>query len=147
MDIALINPNQLRHFGTQVQDNPVYKLPLSIISEDNEFSMNLKISGTIVFADTFTPSEQELATCPKIHLISPTPWDPHKVTFATNTFISLDEAMAQKRQVSMTKSSPHSDEVHGGINESSNVFNLTYHETNMLNVHHTRVFGSVLDSR
>ena len=32
MDHTLINPNQLRHFGTIVQDNPMLSKPLSIIA-------------------------------------------------------------------------------------------------------------------
>ena len=60
METTLVNPNQLRHYGTQVQDNPTSELPLSIITEDNEFSMDLTMAGTIVCADTFTPSEYEL---------------------------------------------------------------------------------------
>ena len=39
MQDTLINPNQLRHFGTNVQDNPVSNYPLSIITADHEFSM------------------------------------------------------------------------------------------------------------
>ena len=37
MDHTLINPNQLRHFGTKVQDNLTLEEPLSIITEDKEF--------------------------------------------------------------------------------------------------------------
>ena len=36
MDTTLVNPNQLRHYGTQVQDNPMSQLPLSIITEDSD---------------------------------------------------------------------------------------------------------------
>jgi len=77
MSHTLINPNQLRHFGTQVQDNPMSSQPLSIITENNEFCMELTMSGTICSVDTFAPSERELQTCPHIVLSSPHPWDPH----------------------------------------------------------------------
>ena len=50
MDHSLINPNQLRHFGTIVQDNPMSPKPLSIITEDKEFCMELRMDGTIVYA-------------------------------------------------------------------------------------------------
>jgi hypothetical protein len=46
VDKILIN-NQLRHFGTKVQDNPMSDRALSIISEDNEFCMLLSMQGTI----------------------------------------------------------------------------------------------------
>ena len=58
MDHTLINPNQMRHYGIKVQDNPVSKEPLHIMSENNEFNMELNIKGIIIFADTFTPSEK-----------------------------------------------------------------------------------------
>ena len=41
MDHTLINPNQLRHFGSKVQDNLTLEEPLSIITEDKEFCMDL----------------------------------------------------------------------------------------------------------
>ena len=126
MDSTLVNPNQLRHYGTEVQDNPMSDLPLSIITEDNEFSMNLTMAGTIVYADTFTPSETEFQTYPHIELTSPTPWDPHTFRFHQSS-ITLDELMARKRQVSMTKSSQHQDDIQRENNGDSfeySLFNL-----------------------
>ena len=64
MGHSLINPNQLRDFGTRVQDNPMADVPLAIISEDSEFCMELEMAGTIIFADTFTPLDADLATYP-----------------------------------------------------------------------------------
>ena len=52
---TLINPNQLRHFGMIVQDNPMSNEPLFIHNENNDFNMELKIKGTTIFLDTFTP--------------------------------------------------------------------------------------------
>ena len=45
--------------------------PLSIVTEDHEFSIDLTMAGTIVYTNTHTPSDNELATCPHIHLTSP----------------------------------------------------------------------------
>ena len=101
MKTTLINPNQLRHYGVQVQDNPMSHLPLSIVTEDNEFSMNLSMAGTIVFAETHTPTDHELETCPHIELTSPQPWDPFNVRFPHPT-ITLEEMMDDKRHVSST---------------------------------------------
>ena len=69
----LINPNQLRHYGTVVQDNPVHTSPLHIRTEDARFSMELKMLGTIVYSDTITPTEKELnsSLCPHIIMSSP----------------------------------------------------------------------------
>ena len=101
METTLVNPNQLRHFGTQVQDNPTAAFTLSIISEDDEFSLELTMAGTIVCVETFTPSETELLSCPHIQLTSQTPWDPHKVRFHPSS-MKLDDVMANRRQVSST---------------------------------------------
>jgi hypothetical protein len=53
---SLINPNQLRHFGTNVQDNPTHSDPMFIMSSDLSFNMELNMDGTTIFADTHTPS-------------------------------------------------------------------------------------------
>ena len=90
MNTTLINPNQLRHFGTRVQDNPTSDMPLSIITEDETFSMELQMSGTIVSVNTYTPSQKELETCPHVQLSSPHPWDPHKVTFPKARYTMRD---------------------------------------------------------
>ena len=55
MKNSLINPNQLRHFGTRVQDDPTSDRPLSNITEDNSFSMELLMDGTVIYAVTSTP--------------------------------------------------------------------------------------------
>ena len=60
MDHSLINPNQLRHYGIKFQENSMSESTLSIITEENAFCMKLVMEGTVVYAETFTPSEQEL---------------------------------------------------------------------------------------
>ena len=99
MQHTLINPNQLRHFGTKVQDNPMSTYPLSIITEDNEFSMQLFMDGTIVFVETFSPSDHELRTCPHIHLSSAHPWNPARVKFPKCN-ITLEEEVGGTRYLS-----------------------------------------------
>ena len=47
MDHTLLNPNQLCHFETIVQDNPTSPLPLSIIAEDWSFCMELLCRGRL----------------------------------------------------------------------------------------------------
>ena len=58
MDHSLINPIQLRYYGIKVQENPMLETAISIITEDNEFWMELEIAWNVVYAETFTPSEQ-----------------------------------------------------------------------------------------
>ena len=54
---------------------------LSIITEDNEFYMELAMAGTVVYAENFTSSEQEPQKCPHIIISSPHTWNPHNVFF------------------------------------------------------------------
>ena len=99
MEHSLVNPNQLRHFGTKVQDDPTSDRALSIISEGNDFCMELAMAGTFVYADTFTPSDHELHECPHIILSSPQTWDPHKVSFP-KAKRTLEEEMGSLRCLS-----------------------------------------------
>ena len=54
---------------------------LSVITEENELCIELVMAGTVVYAETFTPSDQELHQCPHIILSSPHAWDPQNVFF------------------------------------------------------------------
>ena len=89
---TLINSNQLQHFGVEVNDNPTSSTPMSIITENRKFSMDLSMDGTIVYAPTFTSSDNNLKKYPHAELSSPHQWDPKKVSFpkCNNT---LDESM------------------------------------------------------
>ena len=96
---SLINPYQLCHYGIKVQDSSMWKSAISIITQDNEFCMEVATEGTVVYAVTFTPSEQELQQCPHIILQLPRAWDPHNVVLhrARRT---LEEDMGALRHVS-----------------------------------------------
>ena len=96
---TLLNPNQLRHYGTTVQNNPVSDSPLCMIGEGKRFSMELHMSGPIVYFDSHSPSEEELRNCPHITLSSPHPWDPTSVTFPKSSR-SLEEEVGGLRHVS-----------------------------------------------
>ena len=78
---SLINPNQLRHYGTVVQDNPTSEEPLHIRTEDASFCMELDMAGTIIFANTTTPTKKELDENPHIILNSSYEWNPSEVKF------------------------------------------------------------------
>ena len=97
--MSLINPNQLRHYKIQVQNNPTSHLPLSIVTEGHDFGMNLNMAGTIIFAKTYASSDDELSTCQQIELTSSHSWDPNNVFFP-HPKISLEEMMADKRYIS-----------------------------------------------
>jgi len=79
MDDSLVNPNQLRHFNLNVQDNPFHESPLMISSVQDEFLMPLFLHGSNVVADTRVPTEEELQTCQHITMTSPHTWDPQRL--------------------------------------------------------------------
>ena len=47
MGHSSINPNQFRYYGIKVQDKPMLETALSVITEDNEFCIELAIAGTV----------------------------------------------------------------------------------------------------
>ena len=81
MDHTLVNPNQMRHFGVKVQDNPYDGAPLYPMTEDGEFAFPPAVQGTNIMADNRIPTEEELQTCNHTTLSSQNPWDPHRVRF------------------------------------------------------------------
>ena len=98
MKSTLINPNQLRHHGTSVQDNPMSPEPLSIITANHEFCMELSMEGTIIFANTHSPTAYELENHPHINLSSSNSWNPHGVSFPRTTK-SLEEVMDERHRM------------------------------------------------
>jgi len=74
-------PNQLRHFGTKVQDDPTSGRLLSIITKDNSFSMEVMMDGTVIYSLTTAPFEHELHNCPHVDLSLAHTWDPHQMSF------------------------------------------------------------------
>ena len=78
---SLINPNQLLAFGTDVQDNPFSTQGLTIQPASHDITIPLQTLGTIIYANTRVPTDQELTTRPHIVLSSNADWDPHHVRF------------------------------------------------------------------
>ena len=71
MSHTLINPNQCRHYGALVQDNPYHTdEPMSITSPDEEFIACLQSEGTTVFIDTWYPTQKDLESFPRIKMTS-----------------------------------------------------------------------------
>ena len=83
LDHSLINPNQRRHYGVTVQDNPYASTSLHMASPDNKFRMPMQADGTTIFFDSRTPTNYELDQCPHITLSSRALWNPQDVQFPT----------------------------------------------------------------
>ena len=83
MDASSMNPNQLRHHGVEAQDDPCHWDPMAIRKDDDEegFVACLKLLGTNVCVDTWTPTDQDLQSHQHVALTSPQAWDPHRVVF------------------------------------------------------------------
>ena len=78
---SLINPNQLRTYGTLVQDNPFSRDPLVIEPPNNDITIPLSTLGTIIYVDTCVPTQEELAALPHVVLTSDSPRDPYHIQF------------------------------------------------------------------
>jgi hypothetical protein len=82
MEHTLINPKQLQAYGTiTMQDNPLFRTPTFISTEDNKFILPLFSKGTVLGVATRTLTDQELQTCPHVVLLLENEWDPHDVWF------------------------------------------------------------------
>jgi hypothetical protein len=79
MKHSLINPNQLRAFGTVIQDNPYAGEPMVLHDPDDTIRIPLKMKGSNVVLDTRTPTQSELTTCTHVLLSSPSPWNPDEL--------------------------------------------------------------------
>ncbi len=81
LDHSLLNPNQMRHHGITVQDNPYSDVSIHLASYDDNFIMPMQADGTTIFFDSRTPTDHELAHCPHIELSSNAPWNPRDIRF------------------------------------------------------------------
>lgn len=81
LDHSLLNPNQLRSHGIDVQDNPYGATAMHIASNEDDFEHPMTADGTTIYFDSRTPTSYELETCPHIVLSSPNEWNPRDVQF------------------------------------------------------------------
>lgn len=98
MEHTLINPNQLRSHGCTVQDNPFNPdQPMFLENPDGTFKIPLRSQGTTIGIETWTPTEHDLRTLPRVELTSKTAWDPHRVKFPRSS-LSEEEEMAESAE-------------------------------------------------
>ena len=98
----LVNPNQLREYGTTIQDNPFSPSTLKF-EQPNGPTIPLMTMGTIIYFNTRAPSDHELSTLPHIPLSSSATWDPRNVVFPTHCVEEEDH----QPQISSITSSAH----------------------------------------
>ena len=88
---TLINPNQLLHFQTQAQDNPYATDPMSIIISYGNFIDCLDSDGTNIFINTWSPTQEDLASLPHIEITLQQPREPHNIAFPATKYYVREE--------------------------------------------------------
>ena len=95
LENSLMNPNQLRHFGVEVQDNPFHQDPMVIRKDDeddgNGFVACLKTQGTVIYFNTWTPTDSDLREFPHIQLTSSAEWNPNDIVFPGQSDADIQE--------------------------------------------------------
>lgn len=84
LDHSLINPNQIRHFGIPVSDDPFDATREFGIDHEDIFIPFVTQGSTVLF-ETFVPTDEELEKCPHVVLTDgEVEWDPHTVEMASD---------------------------------------------------------------
>ena len=109
LDHSLLHLNQLRAHEVEVQDNPYNPEQCHIDTGFENVIIPLFTQGTVVFANTRSPTEVELQSHHHITLTSSRIWDPHNVTFPIPTTVVEDgqlvvKACHSERHLSVVKS-------------------------------------------
>jgi hypothetical protein len=81
LKMSLINPNQIRHYGLAVSDDPTDKTRDIGISGD-DIIIPFEIKGTTVFFKSRLPTRWEMANCRTVELTVDSPWNPAEVNTA-----------------------------------------------------------------
>ena len=91
LDHSLFNPNQFRHFGSLVQDNPYDAAPMVIQNPEHTFTACLQSAGTDIFITTWAPSTADLDKYPHVLLSSSNPWNPRGVNLPGLSALEQEE--------------------------------------------------------
>ena len=103
LENSLMNPNQLRSYGVDVQDNPYVSSPMVVekSGKDQDFVACLQSEGTNIFMNAWTPTDSDLKEFKHIVLTSPTEWNPSKVRFPGTDYNDVHEI--ESRNVSLVE--------------------------------------------
>jgi hypothetical protein len=85
---GLVNPNQLRAYGTTIQDNP-FGGPMSLVDPKEIIEIPMLLDGTNVGFQRSTPSTEELDG---LHLSSQYEWDPATMVVPRYNVSAVDTA-------------------------------------------------------
>jgi len=90
LPVSLLNPNQMRYNGVEVDDIPKHlardpsKATHSIYFPEHNIRIPLTMRGVISCLPVRKPTVQEVESCRWINLTSDVDWDPHSDDFAEN---------------------------------------------------------------
>ena len=90
LPVSLLNPNQMRYNGVEVDDIPKHlardpsKATHSIYFPEHDIRIPLTMRGVISCLPVRKPTVQEVESCRWINLTSDADWDPHSNDFAEN---------------------------------------------------------------
>jgi hypothetical protein len=94
---SLINPNQMRMNGVEVNDVPKHlssKSTHSIYIPEHNLQIPLSMRGVISYIPVGKPTVKELETCRWITLTSDMEWDPHSEDFESNERIACENEIS-----------------------------------------------------
>ena len=75
--------------------------PIHIESENGDSVLPFHTEGTIIYLDTWTPTDKDLSQFPHITMMSPHPWNPSEVQFP-NTSRRVEEELTMHLIASAT---------------------------------------------
>lgn len=98
MDHSLINPNQIRHCGIPVSDNP-YDATKALGIDHDEAFIPFQTEGSTVYFTTYVPSDDDLNNYPHIELTDgTTEWDPNAIEMSCHRPYG-DDLMNEARMI------------------------------------------------
>jgi hypothetical protein len=141
LEHSLFNPNQLRQFGTIVQDNPYSRESMGITSLDGDFTACLQSKGTDIYIKTWAPSQVDLESYPHVILSSAALWNQRDVRFPGTT--ALEQEEIESRNIMATAVTVLLEEEHKLDNDV--LFDIEQIRTRIISS--ARVTGSGLEQK
>ena len=142
LDHSLINPNQVRHYGLPLYDNPYETDPdraMGIILDDRE-RLPFTSEGSTVYFNTRYPTDEELELYPHVVLTCEQPWDPKQLVMPggrpTHPTDELDR-FVQRVESDVS----HDFNRHHHMYETDFIFHSLYDDTEQVNIE--RIINSI----
>jgi hypothetical protein len=96
MQTNLIPPFIMREAGITVHDTPKMQMDdpttedHSIYFPETRFRIPMSLWGIFSYFQTSKPSVQDMTGCEEVYMLTPSRWDPHQESYATNESNMLD---------------------------------------------------------